>query len=94
MARGRDASDAPKARISGSINTMPPTHSAMPMRMERPMTVVTVRLAAFGSLAPSWRPASTAAPAAKMFSTDTMIRSRGTVTPTAVRAISEFSIPM
>ena len=76
------------------MNAMPPTHSAMPMITEMPMTVVTVRLAPPVSLAPSWRPASTAAPAAKMFSMDTMISSSGTVTPTAVSAMSEFSMPM
>ena len=35
-----------------------------------------------------------AAPAAKMFSMDTMISSSGSVTPTAVSAISELSMPM
>ncbi len=43
---------------------------------------------------PIWRPARTAAPAAKMFSMDTMISSSGTVTPTAVRAMSECSMPI
>ena len=94
MARGREASEAPNTRISGSINAMPPTHSTTPMTMDRPMMVVTVRLAPSSSLAPSYRPASTAAPAAKMFSMDTMMSRRGTVTPTAVRAMSSFSIPM
>lgn len=56
--------------------------------------VVTVRLAPSLSLAPSWRPARTAAPAAKIFSMDTIISSSGTVTPTAVRAMSESSIPI
>lgn len=94
MARGREASEAPNTRISGSINAMPPTHSTTPMTTESPMMVVTVRLAPSSSLAPTCRPARTAAPAAKMFSMDTMMRSSGTVTPTAVKAISESSIPM
>ena len=76
------------------MNRMPPAHSAMPMAMDSPMTVVTVRLAPSWSPAPSWRPASTAAPAANMFSTDTMISSSGSVTPTAVSATSELSMPM
>lgn len=73
---------------------MPPTHSPMPMSTDSPITVVTVRLAPSSSFAPSCRPASTAAPAAEMFSMDTMISKSGSVTPTAVRAISLCSIPM
>ena len=56
--------------------------------------VVTVRLAPTSSWAPSWRPASTDAPAAKMFSMETMISSSGSVTPTAASATSLLSMPM
>ena len=62
--------------------------------MERPTMVVTVRLLPSSSRLPNWRPARTAAPAANMFSIDTIISSSGTVTPTAASAISSFSIPI
>ena len=87
---------AKACRVTGRSGSYrpPPTQSTMPMPTDSPMTVVTVRLAPAVSLLPSCRPASTAAPAAKIFSMDTMMSSRGTVTPTAVRAMSSFSIPI
>ena len=65
-----------------------------PISIDSPTMVVTVRLALSLSFAPSCRPANTAAPAAKMFSTETIISSRGKVTPTAARAMSLSSIPI
>lgn len=62
--------------------------------MENPTIVVTVRLAASLSLAPSCLPARTPAPAAKIFSIETIMRSSGRVTPTAARAVSLPSIPI
>ena len=94
FAWGSTDSDAPKARISGSIRMMPRAHSTPPTSREKPTMVVTVRLALSLSPAPSWRPASTPAPAAKIFSTDTMMSSSGSVTPTAASALSSWSIPM
>ncbi len=76
------------------MKMIPSTHSTMPIVIESPTIVVTVCLAPFLSPAPSWRPASTAAPAAKMFSIDTIIRRSGRVTPTAASAASLPSIPM
>ena len=94
LAWGSTASEAPNARSSGSMNKMPTAHSAAPTNSEKITMVETVWLALSFSPAPSWRPASTDAPAAKMFSTDTMISSSGSVTPTAASAMSLFSIPM
>ena len=71
------------------MKNIPPTHSSAPIKTESPITVVTVVFAPFLSAAPNCRPASTAAPAAKIFSTDTMINNSGSVTPTAASAISE-----
>ena len=53
FASGSDASNAPKDRSSGSMSRMPPTHSATPIRMDSPITEVTVRLAPSSSFAPS-----------------------------------------
>ena len=58
------------------------------------MMVEMVVLAFSFSPAPSCRPASTAAPAANMFSTDTIMSSSGSVTPTAASAVSLPSIPI
>ena len=94
LACGITAAEAPKERSSGSIKRRPPRQRRAPIPRDSPTTVVAVTLAPRLSLAPSCRPTKTAAPAAKMFSTDTMISSRGRVTPTAARARSEWSMPM